>query len=64
MNCYHCPNYKSDHGPANSSYCRAFQATLSDEDNPRGAEEFYKYYNMNSKATDTCPNGSHSKDYD
>lgn len=64
MNCYYCPNYKTDYGPAKSSYCRAFQAKLSDEENPDGAKEFYKYYNMGGESTNVCPHGSHSKDYD
>ncbi len=62
--CTECPNYQRDYGPADSTYCRAFSAKLSDSDSPQGAKEFMKYYNMGWNATTSCPSGSHSKDYD
>ena len=64
MDCYYCPNYKADYGPLGVSYCRGFQATLSDKDNLEGGKEFSKYYAMDGRATNACPKGSHSSDYD
>ena len=62
--CQECVNYKSDHGPLRSSYCRAFGAKLNDSDNREGGQQFSQYWSMGSKATISCPHGRHSRDYD
>ena len=65
MQCFYCTNYESHHGPTKSSYCRGFGAYFGDdENNPSGSEQFKSYYNMGGNATNSCPHGRHSPDYD